>query len=366
MLGSVIDAALLGLAEREQELIERAEVLGRGMVAANATAVDRGMQPLDGHLAALAEVGLSGINVSPDFGGSGVGQRCELRILEALAYGDGTTPFVIAQHFGTCLMLAASSNVTLREAMLPPLARGERWAGFGISHVRREGRPVLAATPHGNGYRFDGTIPWITGYGLFDNIIIAGTLPDGQTVSAWIELRASPQIRFSPPMELVAMNAAQTVSATVEGLVVAGDEVVDVGPNALRGRPNAPTVPCLFGLTRACIDDLAALAARRGAAASARAAARLGGRLHHQRLEFYALMSGQPGGDSTPALSRARAAATRLALDAAGALIVAGGGGSNALTNPAQRRLREASVFATWGLSAESIDEAVTAFAGRE
>src|SRR5262249_35843737 len=161
------------------------EALGRGMVAANAAAVDRGMQPLDGHLAALAEAELSGVDVPPIYGGSGVGQRVELRILEALAYGDGTTPFVIAQHYGTCLMLAASSNVSLRETMLPLLARGERWAGFGISHVRREGKPVLAAVLHGNGYRFDGTIPWITGYGLFDDIIIAGTLPDGQTVSAW-------------------------------------------------------------------------------------------------------------------------------------------------------------------------------------
>jgi alkylation response protein AidB-like acyl-CoA dehydrogenase len=354
------------LTEREQELIERAEALGHGLVADRATAVDRGTLSLEDHLAALAQAGLTGVDVPPAFGGSGVGQRVELRILEALAYGDGTTPFVIAQHFGTCLMLAASSNAPLREAMLPLLARGERWAGFGISHLRREGRPVLAALPHGSGYRFDGTIPWITGYGLFDDIIIAGTLPDGQAVSAWIGLRESPQMRFSPPMELVAMNAAKTVSATVEGLVVAGDRVVDVGPNALRGRPNAPTVPCLFGLTRACIDDLSALAHRRGAPASTRAAERLGERLHGRRLEFYALISGQTGGDSTPALSRARASATRLAFDAAGALIVAGGGGSNALTSPAQRRLREISVFATWGLSGEAIDEAVTAFADRQ
>jgi alkylation response protein AidB-like acyl-CoA dehydrogenase len=366
VIGSGIDAALPGLTDSEQELIERAEVLGRGMVAANATAVDRGMLPLKGHLTALAEAGLAGVDVPPDCGGSGVRQAAELRILEALAYGDGTTPFVIAQHYGTCLMLTVSSNAILREAMLPLLARGDLWAGFGISHVRREGRPVLAAVPDGRGYRFDGMIPWITGYGLFDYIIIAGTLPDGQTVSAWVRLQESPHIRFSPPMELVAMNAAQTVSATVEGLVVEPDEVVDIGPNALRGRPNAPTVPCLFGLTRACIDDLAALAARRGVAASARAAETFGTRLHHQRLEFYALMSAQPRGDSTPALSRARAAATRLALDAAGALIVAGGGGSNALANPAQRRLREASVFATWGLSSDSIDEAVTAFADRQ
>lgn len=355
---------LPGLRPDEREAIERAERLGHGIVAQNATAVDRGTLSARASLEAVVADGLAGIKVPRAYGGGEVGRPAELRILEALAYGDGVTPFVIAQHYGTSLMLAASSNAALRQAMLPRMATGELLTGFGISHLRRAGKPVLAATPQGEGYRFDGAIPWITGYGLFDYVVIAGTLPDGQALSAWVALRETAHLRFSPPMELVAIGASQTVSASVEGLVVGPDEIVAIGPNALRGRPNAPTVPCLFGLTRACINDLAELARRRDAPVSARAAERLAARLESQRWPFYELMAGRQEGEEVVALAEARAAATQLAFDAIGALIVASGGGANALAHPAQRRLREASVFATWGLSAEAIDLAVPALAG--
>jgi alkylation response protein AidB-like acyl-CoA dehydrogenase len=353
-----------GMTAEEQALIERAEALGHGLLAQHATDVDRGARQVRENLSALAATGLSGIDVPRAYGGAEVGRTTELRIVEALAYGDGTTPFVIIQHFGTSRMLAASPNEALRRAALPRMATGELLTGFGVSHLRREGRPVLAATPHGDGYRFDGAIPWITGHGIFDSIVIAGTLPDEQVVLAWVSLRESEHLRLSAPMELVAMNAARTVSARVDSLVVTSEDVLDVRPNHLRGRPNDVAVPCLFGLVRACIDDLAALAARRNAAASARAADRLAERLNAQRSGFYAVTAVERGAEDVAEVARARAAATRLSLDAAGALIVASGGGANLLSSAAQRRLREASIFATWGLNAHAIDVAVITLAG--
>lgn len=360
MAQAAAGAALPALTTVEQELIERAEELGHGLIAQHATAVDRGTLSVRQNLAALAAAGLAGIDVPHAFGGAEVSRPTELRVLEALAYGDGTTPFVLAQHYGTSLMLAAGPDVALRRAMLPRMATGELLTGFGISHVRREGKPALAATPHGAGYRLDGAIPWITGYGIFDYVVIGGTLPDEQTLLAWVPLKETESLRFSPPMDLVAMNAARTVSATVDGLTVGRDDVVYIGSNPLRGRPNTPAVPCLFGLTQACIDDLAEVARRRHAQASAAAAERLDARLDAQRAPFYALMAGSDDAAALRILAQARAAATRLALDAAAALIVAIGGGANMQTNPAQRRLREASVFATWGLTPEAVDMAVS------
>lgn len=355
VIGANADPALPALDPREQELIERADALGRGLLAENATRIDRGEMTVHENVRALAEAGIAGVTTPVAYGGSAVRQAVELRILEALAYGDATTPFVIAQHFGTARMLAHSENARLAGAILPQMAHGELLAGFGISHIRRAGKPALAAVADGDGFRFDGSIPWMTGYGIFSHVVVAGTLPDGEALSAWVPLQDSPQMRISPPMELVAMNAAQTVSATVYGLTVRRNDVVSIGPNALRGRPSTPPVPCLYGIIRACIDDLHALAARRDATAVAAAAIRFAERLVRQRPAFYDLAGRRDDPDAVPDLAEARAAATRLALDAVGALIVATGGGANAVTHPAQRRLRETSVLATWGVSPEAV-----------
>ncbi len=361
MAQTIIDAALPDVTAHEAELIERAEELARGLIAENATAIDRGTLSVRGNLEALAAAGLARLNVPRRFGGSEVSRPAEMRVLEALAYGDGTTPFVIAQHYGTSSMLAHSANEALQRSALPRMADGASLAGFGISHLRRAGKPMLAVTPTDGGYRLDGAIPWMTGYGLFDHVVIAGTLPDGQALTAWAPFEESERLRFSAPMELVAMNAAMTVSATVEGLIVRPEQVLAIGPSAMRERPSMPPVPCLFGLIRAGIDSLETLARQRNAPASAQAADRLIERLHAQRPAFYALAERAEDAESLAELARVRAAVTQLALDTAGALIVATGGGANALMNPAQRRLRETSVFATWGLAPDAINVAVTA-----
>ncbi len=368
MVQTMLDPALPDATEREQEVIERADTLGRTLLAENAAAVDDGSLSARGNLEALAAAGLAGLRAPRRYGGEGVGRAVYLRVLEGLSYGDGTTPFIIAQHYGTSAMVAGSPNEALRARVLPAMASGAALAGFGVSHIRRQGRPALTATPDGDGlqiggYRLDGTIPWMTGEGLFSHVVIGGTLPDGGTLLSWAPFAPSEGLRIEPPMELVAMNGARTVAATCEGLEVRPEDVLAVEPAGRRVRANTTAVPCLFGLARASIDDLEGLAARRGAPAMAEGAARLRARLDARRHGFYPRLDEFEESPSERGLAEARAAATGLALDAIGALIVATGGGANARAHPAQRRLREASVFATWGLSVEATSVAVARFA---
>jgi len=357
---TILDEALPKLTSREQELVERADALGHGLLAEQAAAVDAGTLSVRGNLERLATDGLVGITVPRAYGGLGAGDDVPLRVLEGLAYGDGTTPFVIAQHYGAASIIAASPNEALRQSMLPGMTTGETLCGFGISQVRRAGKPALAATAlrDGEGYRFDGVIPWMTGYDLFDRVIIAGTLPDGRSLLALFPFQESERLRIDGVMDLVAMNGARTVSATVDGLVARPSEVVHIEPASRRAAANRTTVPCLYGLARASGDDLAALAERRDAPSFADAAAQLRNRLARQRAHFYG-----GGIDSEALLAEVRAAATALAFDAVAALTIATAGSANARTSPVQRRLREASVFATWGLSTTASTVAVAALA---
>jgi alkylation response protein AidB-like acyl-CoA dehydrogenase len=359
------DRALPDATPREHELIERADGLGHTLLARNATAVDEGILSARDNLEALADAGLAGIRVPRRYGGAEVDRAVYLRVLEGLSYGDGTTPFIIAQHYGTSAMVAGSPNEEARARVLPAMARGASLCGFGVSHIRRQGRPMLTATPQGDGYRLDGAIPWMTGEGLFSHVVIGGTLPDGGTLLSWARFAPSDGLRIEPPMELVAMNGARTVAATCAGLEIRPEDVLAVEPAGRRARANTTAVPCLYGLARASIDDLQGLAARRDAPALAEGARGLRVRLDEQRQGFYPRLQQFEEGPTETPLAEARAAATSLALDAIGALIVATGGGANARAHPAQRRLREASVFATWGLSVEATNLAVARFAGK-
>jgi len=375
MVQTVLDTALPPVTPREQELIARADDLGRTLLARDAAAIDDGTLSARGALVALVAAGLAGLRVPRRYGGDEVGRAVYLRVLEGLSYGDGTTPFIIAQHYGTSVMVAGSPNEELRAQVLPDMATGARLCGFGVSHIRRQGRPALVATPVRNGaalgrdddederasgsYRLDGVIPWMTGAGLFGHVVIGATLPDGDTLLSWAPFVASDALRLDAPMELGAMNGARTVAATCVGLEIRPEDILAIEPAGRRVRANTTAVPCLYGLACASIDDLADLAARRAAPASASAAERLRARLDEQRRSFYPRLRELEDDPSEAPLAEVRAAATGLALDAIGALIVATGGGANARGHPAQRRLREASVFATWGLSVESVNVAV-------
>jgi len=369
MAQTMIDTALPEATAREQELIARADDLGRTLLTPNAAAVDTGTLSVRENLQALAAAGLAGLRVPRQYGGDEVTRAVYLRVLEGLSYGDGTTPFIIAQHYGTSVMVARSPNEALRARVLPAMASGDTLCGFGVSHIRRQGRPALTATPQdagllGDDYRLDGMIPWMTGEGLFSHVVIGATLPDGDTLLSWAPFASSDGLRLEPPMELVAMNGARTVAAACEGLRVRAEDVLAVEPAGRRTRANTTTIPCLYGLARASVDDLEQLAARRAAPASAAAAARLGERLERERRAFYAALPTLEDGPSEVPLAAARPPATQLAFDAIVALTVAVGGGANARTHPAQRRLREASVFATWGLSVEAVNAAVTSLSG--
>ncbi len=247
---TILDEALPKLTSREQELVERADALGHGLLAEQAAAVDAGTLSVRGNLERLAADGLTGITVPRAYGGLGAGDDVPLRVLEGLAYGDGTTPFVIAQHYGAASIIAASPNEALRQSMLPGMTTGETLCGFGISQVRRAGKPALAATAlrDGEGYRFDGVIPWMTGYDLFDRVIIAGTLPDGRSLLALFPFQESERLRIDGVMDLVAMNGARTVSATVDGLVARPSNIVHIEPASRRARRATTSRPWLSGV----------------------------------------------------------------------------------------------------------------------
>jgi len=253
---------------------------------------------------------------------------------ETLAGACGVTSFVWEQHHTPVRLLAAA-----RDADDPTLARlrsGELLAGIAFAYLRRPDPPAVVARAVPGGLVVDGEAPWVTSWGLADVFAVAARLGD-EVVFFLLDGRSPPAgVEASAPLPLAAMNASSTVRLRFDGVVVPEADVISVQPYAVwraadrvaSARPRPPA----FGVARTCCRLLGdpTLAAE----------------LDDCRRQAYALVDQDRTDDEhLAALTAARAWSCELAVRAATALVVAGGGRSILRSNPAQRLLREAAFF---------------------
>ncbi|HAE06377.1 MAG TPA: acyl-CoA dehydrogenase [Richelia sp.] len=103
--------------------------------------------------------------------------------------------------------------------------------GVGFSQLRRTGKPIITALPISGGYKLDGFVPWITGYGIFSEFIVAAILPNRGSVFGIIPFRETKQstggmIKFSQPAKLAAMTSTNTVSSNISGYCLPVEQVI--------------------------------------------------------------------------------------------------------------------------------------------
>lgn len=299
-------------------------------LTAGAASVDAGsVRRAD--LDALGTAGLLGASLAPP--------AVFRAVQEVLAGADASTWFVQVQHHSPVRLLADAPAL---HGVRADLVAGRRVAGIAFSHLRRwPGRPVEVTRVDG-GWQYDGLVPWYTGWGLNDVLALGGVTADGEVVFGLVPARPSEALRAGPPMQLAAMTAASTVQLHLAGLVVADDQVMTRLPieQWLSGdaRTSVNANPAVLGVTQAATDRLRVVGEQLGEARDL--ALLLQSRLADVRSRAYALAD-DPGADLDEALSL-RVAAQRLCLDATGALVAAGAGGSMSLADPAQRWAREA------------------------
>lgn len=309
-------------------LLEDARRLADDLLRPAAEQVDRTQVPRS-HLDALAAAGLVGL--------TGPEAR---PIVEIIAGACAATWFVLTQHATPLAVLAESDNLALQERLLAPMLAGEILSGIAIAHLRRPVSPVSATRLAGS-WRFDGTVSWMTGWGLCDVVLLCAR-SGNQVVQALVPAVAGPGLTPGPPLPLLAMQATGTVTLDLDGYVVHDADVVavhDYATWAEKDREKAVDVtPAVFGVQR---ESVRLLRERAPALAF-----RLGGEGDRLRAKAYAAIGDASRYDERLAL---RVEALALCLRSATALVIATGGAAMALDHPAQRHLREAAFLQVQG-----------------
>ncbi|MEU3956164.1 acyl-CoA dehydrogenase family protein [Streptomyces achromogenes] len=361
-------------------LVVRARRLAADLLAPEAERVDQEGVPRS-HIEAVKRSALLGVTAPADHGGAGAPPAVAREVAEILAGACGATWFVQTQHHTPVQTLAHGEHAA-RERLLGPLSRGELLSGVAYAHLRSYPRRPVRVRPERGGWRFDGTVPWYTGWGLNDVMLLAGVTDSGEALFAFAEAREQPGLRASEPMRLAALTAARTVSLELDGLWLPAEAVALRTPYdrwAAGDRVRTlHTSPAVFGAAEAALSLLDT-----GTAAPLRA------RLAGIRRRAYELADESPpkGWTGRPATAtRARGAGAesgagavdawageRLAVRAEAyellrtattAAVVAGGGRAMALSGRAQRLAREGLFLLVQGQTAESREAHLRALSG--
>jgi alkylation response protein AidB-like acyl-CoA dehydrogenase len=310
------------------DCIDTAQHLADDVLFLAAPATDRAsilpVQLLD----ALADGGLYGLTGPSSAGGLDADFATVCAVVEALSSGCLTTTFVWAQHIGAVIAAATSENDSMNQ-WVSPLCTGERRAGLALGGAV-PGPPAIRASKSGHGWIFSGTSPFVSGWDRIHVMHTAGRTEDGRLVWALVDARESETFTVHR-LDLVALNATNTVRAEFRDHVVPIDRVTSIVP--YREGPAPPEVLRIhasfaLGVVRRCSRLLGPTP--------------LNDQLARIRVTLDRL--------DPATIEAARGAAGELALRASGALAVASGSRSLLLSHHAQRLAREAIFILVYAL----------------
>jgi alkylation response protein AidB-like acyl-CoA dehydrogenase len=239
-----------GAVETLASLASLIELLSR-----DATDVDRSLTIPSGHLAAFADAGLYGAFAPKEVGGLELDLTEACDIVERLAAACLTTTFVWLQHFrllGALLDPATPDNLRSR---LPSVVTGQIKGGVSLGGLL-PGPPRLSAKATTEGWLLRGEAPWVSGWGIIDELFVTARDGAGNVVSFVMDATSCEGLSVTP-VHLSAMNASSTVTLSFSDVKVPTSRYVGSQPYAPTSeRPEGLRVngSLALGVARRCCD----------------------------------------------------------------------------------------------------------------
>lgn len=185
----------------------------------------------------LAEMGMLGVEVAADHGGSDLGAIEMALVVEELARGDGGLAMTVAAHNGLCIgHLRLFGSDEQRSRLLPRLATGEALGAWSLtepSSSPADSSLVATAERDGDAWVLNGTKQYVTNGGVAELIVIFA-VTDPNARSAGITAFAVPAdasgLSRRPGGEKLGARSADTAILQLDGVRVPdSDRLGEVG-----------------------------------------------------------------------------------------------------------------------------------------
>ncbi|AXG80912.1 acyl-CoA dehydrogenase family protein [Streptomyces paludis] len=243
--------------DQHDPLVARVERFSREVLLPRAVETDRhGVTA--GTITALGSLGALNHLAPPEFGGAALGRAADRRLHELLAHACFNTWLVWAQHAPTVERVARLHAEGARHPWADRVLRGEVLVGAGLSDVRRFPGRCIAATRSGDGWRFGGTLSWVSGWGLNSVLVLAAVEAASERVVVAL-VPVGDRLKASA-LDLAAVAGSRTRRVLLDDVEVPDAYVLTVQPLAeyrAADRSQASDArPHVFGLARRVLDEL--------------------------------------------------------------------------------------------------------------
>ncbi len=211
-----------------ENFLDKVEFYLQEFVTPFASEIDHSPDALKKALDGLIKHSLLSARIPQSWGGLELNPEMFYLLQQLLSQYSGALAFLQLQHQGAVNAIVKSENEALKQNYLTKIVKENLLCGLGFSQLRRQGKPMITATPIQGGYEINGNVPWITGFDFFDIFILGATLPEGQELRGIVPFTPSSQVRFSEPMKLGAMQSTNTVTATFENYFLPENNIVAI------------------------------------------------------------------------------------------------------------------------------------------
>ena len=215
----------------------------------------------------LGALGLLGITVEPELGGSGLGYLDHVIAMEEISRASASVGLSYGAHSNLCVnQLRRWGTADQQRRFLPRLISGEHLGALAMSEVGA-GSDVMGMTTRaerrGGHYVLNGRKMWITNGPCADVIILYATLDrkaGAQGDTAFIVERGSPGFSTSPKLDKLGMRGSDTCELVLEDCQVPAENLLHAecrGAEVLMSGLDYERVVLAagpLGIMRACFD----------------------------------------------------------------------------------------------------------------
>ena len=158
------------------DLLVENEKLAKELLAVHADDIDRARRFPRQNIQELGRSGLLGLVVPLEYGGAGAGIPEMSEILERMAEACPSTAMVVLMHYCGTAVIAARGSATLKQSLLPAIARGEHLTTLAFSEAGSGGHfyiPVSEVRRNGHGLRLTARKSFVTSAGEADSYVVS-------------------------------------------------------------------------------------------------------------------------------------------------------------------------------------------------
>lgn len=224
-----------------------------------ASGLDQNSQALKKALKTLGALELLALKAPRSLGGMAFSSKDLFFVNEELARHSGALMFIQKQHQSAVELISNGKNTFIKDR-IPSYRNGQLLLGVAIHHLRNP-QPTLDATEKTDSFYLNGTVSWVSGYEIFDSLVVGFALSEKKEGFALISFKETDTLKISPVMDTLSMPSINTVSLQFTNYPVHLQQLIDVKPKGYFFHKKG-TVPkqydalsgCAYGVFDFCED----------------------------------------------------------------------------------------------------------------